>query len=207
MASETDGGNGELLFDTFDLADIIHRVFAAGIRYDCDEGVGKVGNLDTDRLSAIPSLDCSGFVQFVLYRSTFSNLKLIGGSVNQRDYCKRNFRTAVYAREGPLLDEYVRIGFRKTIPAVEAVEAAAGRPAVAEVKKKVGHVWLVINGRTYESTSKGGRGIGPKSFLWSVRKHACDYFYRLGPAPGFRRAMSDLAPVSALRSRIAGGTE
>ena len=70
----------------------------------------------------------------------------------------------------------VRIAFR------DAVWEGEGG---SRKRTKEGHVWLVINGLTYESTSKRGRAQGPKSFDWSTRTLSAHHCYSLGAAPHF----------------------
>lgn len=173
-------------FDTIRLASVLDELLNATIRYEMRGNVGKVRPLSKS-VSQISQLDCSGFVEYVIYQGTSDNVNLPSGSWNQKDKIASDAShvTADYPTEAELRDDVVRIGFRRTIIAKDddgkIVRTASGRPK----KAQVGHVWLVINGRTYESTSRGGRSKGPKSLKWDARTSDADFFYKLGPAPGF----------------------
>jgi hypothetical protein len=187
----------QMLFDTVDLVMLLKNLFAGHIRYDIAKGrsqsIGKAtGKRDEDwtKPAAIKRLDCSGFVQYVIHETTRQYWKIPTGSVKQKDWLVANkflnyqqkgeSIKIPYKRESPKCDNLVRIAFKQTIPGKAKTKTSA------EVEKKVGHVWLVINGKTYESTATGGKTIGPKSFPWSKRTNAVDYFFLLGRAPNFR---------------------
>ena len=61
-------------------------------------------------------------------------------------------------------DDVVRIGFRD------------------RTAEKIRHVWLLINGFTYESTTKRRRN-GPTCFRWDVRSEEASNCFVLGNAP------------------------
>ncbi|KIN77938.1 hypothetical protein [Sulfitobacter mediterraneus] len=177
-------------FDTFKLATVLDELLNAPIKYQMKGNIGKVRPLSTD-VSNIKKLDCSGFVEYVIYKATTNNLNISSGSSNQRDDISNDasHSVATYDTDAKLSDDIVRIGFRKTIIAKDSdgkiVRKENGKPK----KSQVGHVWLVINGQTYESTSRRPKTRGPKSLLWSERKDDADHFYKLGAAPGFGLAM------------------
>jgi hypothetical protein len=174
-----------LIFDSDALAFLIANLSTGKTTYKRVGGAGKISGakLGTIPPGEIKHLDCSGFVQLVLYRTTIQQLKLPQGSVKQRDwlvdngYKPQNFGNSDYpatnyATGGPATDNVVRIGFRDTLRNSEGV------------KTSVGHVWLVINGKTYESTSMF-HNIGPTSRKWSDRSHEVGDFFTLGPASNF----------------------
>jgi len=180
-------------FDTIKLATVLDELLRSNIRYEMNGLVGKARPL-TQSVSELSQLDCSGFVEYVIYQGTTENVNLPSGSVTQRTRIARNasHTPADYLKHAELRDDVVRIGFRRTIARRDengdVVRDARGRSE----KTQVGHVWLVINGKTYESTSKGGRDKGPKSLAWDMRKSDADHFYTLGDAPGFGLAQLGL---------------
>ena len=73
----------------------------------------------------------------------------------------------------------MRIAFRATNLKLKKQTSGGG-----SAQKGVGHVWLTINGKTYECTTKYGNN-GPASFPFSARTNDVDAYYLLGSAPGF----------------------
>lgn len=134
------------------------------VRYQIGPGLGKARPLDCSPQS-ISGLDCSGYVQYVIRRSTVHNVRIPGGSSNQEDWFRAAGYTEVpYDDHAYKTDDVVRIGFRDRSPDL------------------IRHVWLVINGFTYESTTKRRRN-GPTSFRWDVRSDQADNCFVLGNAP------------------------
>jgi hypothetical protein len=173
-------------FDTIKLATVLDELLHSSIRYEMRGMVGKVKPL-TKSVSEISQLDCSGFVEYVIYQGTTDNVNLPSGSVTQRTRIARDasHTPADYLKEAELRDDIVRIGFRDTVPKRDEDGSILRDTNGNALKEQVGHVWLVINGMTYESTSKGGRARGPKSLKWDERKDDADHFFKLGAAPGF----------------------
>lgn len=174
----------QMLFDANKLALLLRNLYSGHIRYDRNTGVGKAGGkrgTEWIKPANITNLDCSGFVQYVIHETTKQFWKIPGGSVKQRDWFVDNdyLRITTYSSEAPKQDNCVRIAFKDTI----TIPATATTP---KVKQQVGHVWLVINGKTYESTATGGKAIGPKSFPWSDRTNDADDCFFLGQAPNFQ---------------------
>lgn len=188
-------GNSEMVFETPFLVDLLCDLFAGHIKYqrgtetiknakgkEIKRALGKASGKQGKKWkspSAIKGLDCSGFVQYVIHESTTHYYKIPQGSINQLNWLEEegfhNYGKDAYENEAIKKDDTVRIAFRKR---------KSGNP--------VGHVWLVINGRTYESTPKKdetsnlkNKKIGPKSFKYSVRTDEVDHFYLLGRAPRF----------------------
>lgn len=187
----------QMYFDTGDLVMLLKNLYSGHIRYEIAKGrsqsIGKAtGKRDVDwkKPAAIKRLDCSGFVQYVIHETTRQYYKIPAGSSKQKTWLKDNDflnykikRESIkipYKREAPKHDNNVRIAFKDTIQEIPKTKTTA------KVEKKVGHVWLVINGKTYESTATGGKKIGTKSFPWSNRTNIVDSFFLLGKAPNFQ---------------------
>jgi len=147
---------------------------------------GKVRNLKTTPPEAINHLDCSGFVQYVLFKTTINDERLPGGSSNQRDYLKVDYENVSYEDVGePENTDVLYIAFRKT------------------TSSRQGHVWFVYNGRTYECTkTKTPPRNGPTSFDWGVRKRECDFCFILGHL-NLPHAQLDMIPGIASVIKIA----
>lgn len=136
------------------------------VRYEIGEGLGKIRRL-SDAPSTVTGLDCSGFVQYMIYRCTDPHVRIPAGSWHQEQYFRNNHYVEIpYADHAWKNDDVVRIGFRD------------------RTADLIRHVWLVINGFTYESTKRAGRN-GPTSFHWSARTEQADNFYIVGPASNF----------------------
>jgi hypothetical protein len=197
-------------FDSFEFQLILANIMAANIEYDIGKDrhgkiKGKVKKIDmgSHLLEAnITALDCSGFVRYVVYNATHGRLDLKGGSDKQRGFLEdegfghfdRQKGISIkqyYQREAAKMDDHVRIGFRKTIYEKGAdgknKKNAAGKLTVAD--GGVGHVWLVVNGKTYESTKKSGpqgqSNDGPSSLDWNQREDEVSDLFLLGISPGF----------------------
>ncbi len=197
-------------FDTFKFRLIIANIMAAAIEYRIGKDRrGKIlGKVPTIGMGShllngnVTSLDCSGFVRYVVYGATNGLLDLTGGSDSQRkilegkdfdhfDLTVRISRKQYYQREAAKIDDHVRIGFRETTYEKNAdgtnKKNTAGRLVVAD--EGVGHVWLIVNGKTYESTTKTGpsgqRNDGPCSLDWNQRESEASDIFLLGIAPGF----------------------
>ncbi len=154
-------------------------------------GEGKVGDLTTDvgtldRQRA--GLDCSGYIQYVVYQGSSHNSRIPQGTVKQQEWLdEKKYRKVsgnqfvsqedVYNYEASKKDDMVRIAFRAT-------DSALKNDSSSSESAGVGHVWLVINGKTYECTTKG-RGSGPRSFNFDERSDDADALYVLGSAHGF----------------------
>jgi hypothetical protein len=172
----------EIVFDFYKMGKIIETLLNANISYERNKGAGKV-NLKTP-VSNIKTLDCSGFVQYVIYQTTMNNTKISQGSSNQRDDIKALGCSMVsYKDTAKRMDGIVRIAFKKTI-SVKVIDPVTKKPQLDPTTKRpirkktqVGHVWLVINGKTFES--KGG--VGPTTLDWNQRTSDVDNgFFTLG---------------------------
>ena len=187
-------------FDTARLHQLLVDLFAEDIHYERAKGRGKVANIRKTEPADLKGagIDCSGFVQYVIRKLTSEHV-FPGGSINQKDWCKARFAKIDYKSNASLQDNYLRIGFRKTILGKIITPRTDTTPVKRAKKKQVGHVWLVINGQTYESTTKkdqfGKRNNGPASLQYSERNDDADFFYTLGPVPGFALLCSQ-APIT-----------
>lgn len=125
------------------LRTLMAQCVAAGIRYLMG---GKAHELDTVPLD-VSRIDCSGFARWLLYHATRGKLLLPDGS------CIEDQALA--------LD-----GFKKTDPANCALHDGHVRVCIhlADDKDGTGHIWIVLNGVTYES--HGGRGVSSRA--WNV---------------------------------------
>lgn len=115
-------------------------------------GMGaKAKSLDLEP-SQIKSIDCSGFTRYLIYKASGGQIKMVDGSDEQRDWCKKHgLRSQKYSEVAGLSDGCLRIAFI---------------PRTYKNGKSVppyGHVWLVMDGQTIES--RGGKGPSRRS--WS----------------------------------------
>lgn len=120
-------------------------------------GLGDKANPKTAEPETIKSIDCSGYVRFVLYKASGGKVDCSpnGGSWHQNEWCKAKLTAITYeAATAGASDGKLRIAFYK--------------PA-----KGVGHVWLILNGKTLESY--GGHGVGRKA--WDSRTSIADKAY------------------------------
>lgn len=114
---------------------------AAGVRY-------LMGGKAHD-LMAVPldtsAIDCSGFARWLLYHATRGALLLPDGS------CLEDHALALDA-------------FKSTDPANCALHDGHVRVCIhlADDKDGTGHIWIVINGVTYEL--HGGRGVSSRAY-------------------------------------------
>ncbi|MEJ6708371.1 MAG: hypothetical protein QNK92_06165 [Amylibacter sp.] len=171
-------------FNTSNLVSVLNALMGADIRYEMNRMVGKVRNLAGTESDRIRQLDCSGFVEYVIFKSTVHNVNMPSGSRRQRSFFEQGHTEVDYASNAPLIDNTVRVGFR------DAEHEGHGKE---RHRTKAGHVWLVVNGTTFESTSRGGRRKGPKCFAWSARTKQAEHFFTLGPAPNFAASYAFLA--------------
>ncbi len=107
---------------------------------------GKARDLDAVPLD-VSAIDCSGFARWLLYHATRGQLLLPDGSCIQ-DHAL-------------FLDQ-----FKSTDPANCALHDGHVRVCIhlADDKDGTGHIWIVLNGVTYES--HGGRGVSSRP--WNV---------------------------------------
>ena len=125
--------------------------------------VGKVSDL-TCSPDRIAKLDCSGLVEYVFFKITTPSVNLASGSFNQMTWFRAqgHYLNVPYA-DAARRDSTLRLGYRKSTP-----------------RRKVAHIWFIINGRSIESTEKGGAD-GPASLSWDVRTAEASECLQLGP--------------------------
>lgn len=95
----------------------------------------------------IGKLDCSGFVQYVLFK--ICGVTTPAGSVEQREWLeKQGYERVSYTQVAGLRDGVLRVAF------------------IPPTKGKRGHVWFVLNGKTIECYSPAGVNKRP---WWTAR--------------------------------------
>jgi hypothetical protein len=87
----------------------------------------------------VDEFDCSGFIKYVVQRTTLSHVSLPAGSYHQETWCEENLIRCDYTVDAPCQDGSVLIAFRDRPPAL------------------IRHVWLVINGWSF-GRPRGRRG-------------------------------------------------
>ena len=124
-------------FNTIGMLDLLENLADGHVRYSIGPGVGKVSPLRRTEPENVRGLDCSGFSQYVIYRTSLHNVRIPQGSHRQETWFQDNDYTSInYSDEAYKLDNMVRIGFR------------------ARTHSLIRHVWLSINGQTYECTTR-----------------------------------------------------
>ena len=149
-----------LFFDSIKMTDILTRMMDGHISYDFGAKIYKTEDYEPEDIN---ELDCSGFVKYVIARTTLTNQVCAAGSYKQETWCRENFPRIDYATEASKKDGWVRIAFRDK-----------------SSSNTVRHVWLLINGQTVECTSRDNRN-GPTCFSWDVRRNEADDCFLLGP--------------------------
>lgn len=110
----------------------------------CKYGFGDKANPLSIDPPKVKKIDCSGFVQYLLYTVTNGNLRIPAGSWHQNKYFEdNNFEQVNYLTDAPKKDGVLRLGY------------FSGSP---------GHIWFVKNGMTIESSG----GKGPNRRAWST---------------------------------------
>jgi len=125
------------------LLELLHsRVVQPGNQYKLG---GKVNRLNADSsVVRAMGIDCSGYVRWILHRSTHDELVMPDGSVQQADW----------------LDD---MGFKRS--SIEACKLKDGVLRIVQYRPTsgIGHIALVLNGETIESHG----GTGPDSRPWT----------------------------------------
>ena len=92
-------------------------------------------------------VDCSGFVRAAIRRSTAPKVAFPDGSVVQHDWVRDQGYARQTLADGKLEDGHVRIAFLSP----------------ADSPSRIGHVVLILSGKTLESHG----GVGPDSRPWT----------------------------------------
>ncbi len=125
---------------------LLHAFVDAMTDGHCKYSFGTKASPLTIETAKVKKIDCSGFVQYLLYTVTTNHLKIHAGSWHQNEYFEtNNFAQVDYATEASNKDNVLRLGYYKGSP---------------------GHIWFVLNGMTIESSG----GKGPNRRLWSTLK-------------------------------------
>ena len=108
--------------------------------------------------------DCSGLMVYTLKRAW--GINVLGGSVDIHTWCeKKVLKQVKYSVVAPLSDSIVRLCF---------IEPKGGEP---------GHVWLCVNGQSFESHGRDNGKDGPDRRPWNeaVLLHNVSACFELGP--------------------------
>lgn len=126
------------------LLTLIQRTEQEGNQYRLG---GKAPSLDADssQIRRV-GIDCSGFVRWILFRATHNQLVIPDGSWNQADWAEDIGFKHSTIESGKLLDGVVRLAHMKPL-------SPGG----------IGHILLIHNGKTIESSGKRG----PNRRTWS----------------------------------------
>jgi len=177
-----------LCFFPFVWDSLITELEDSTIKYKMFKSEGKVKKLATTPVKAIRCLDCSGYVQYVLYKTTYGNVKIPQGSWKQKKYFFDNaFVPVNYIENAGKRDNIVRIAFR---------DAKRGLNEKGEkVRLKAGHVWFIYNGMTHECTKIFGNN-GPASIPWNKRistnKKRQNTCFEIGQLSSFKSQLESL---------------
>ncbi|SIO01714.1 C40 family peptidase [Vannielia litorea] len=180
-------------FDASRLADALSALLWSNRPYLLG---GKLGiNVPPDQArSGSGGIDCSGFTRYVLHHASNGQLSLSGGSASQSAALEQmgypSVPEADFAATQRLCDNTLRIGFRNTEWArnPDGTLQRNGRRLVAEA---IGHVWLVLNATTYESSTRLGRN-GPMASGATNLRTDTDAIFTLGPVPNWQQRSYDI---------------
>lgn len=161
----------EIQFDYYKMGQIMKGLKAGHISYLL--GAKAKLSRSPDRIRAI---DCSGFVRYVIYKTSASNKKIADGSFQQQKWFEKNgYKKTSYSSVASKIDGIVRIAFKKAIK--EKITNSETGKEEWRVKER-GHVWFIINGKTFESRGR----VGPSSLPWKNRESDADFgCFILGP--------------------------
>jgi len=121
------------------LLTLIERTEREGNQYPLG---GKAPSLDADSTQIRRvGIDCSGFVRWILFRATHNQLVIPDGSWHQAEWAQEAGLKRSDIESGKLLDGVVRLAYMKPL-----------------TSRGIGHIALIHNGRTIESSGKRGPG-------------------------------------------------
>lgn len=125
-------------------------------------GLGKKASPLTIEPTKIKKIDCSGFVQYLLYTVTGGTVKIKAGSWHQNKYFEDNrFEQVDYKTEASKRDNVLRLGY--------FFGGGGGG---------IGHIWFVLNAETIES--HGSKGANRRSWSTSVLTTKVERCYVIG---------------------------
>ena len=124
-----------LYIETTDLVDICNKLMDGHVSYVLGS---KAPHFDTDA-AKIKTIDCSGFVQYVLYNASNKTAILKSGSYYQNQWCLDHKLDKVAYSTAAESDGWLRLGY-----------------FAASKTQSSGHIWLILGGKTLES--HGGKG-------------------------------------------------
>ena len=130
-----------IIIDGIHLFGLCRKLMDGHIHY----GFGSKTALSS-RPEDITSIDCSGFVRYLMYQASSAALRMPDGSVVQNEWCGHQQLPLVNYRDAARHDQLIRIAF---LPPHHG---------------HAGHVWLIHQGRTLES--HGGKG--PDRRIWNT---------------------------------------
>ena len=128
----------------------------------------KAPSLDCDS-AAIHSLDCSGFIRWLLARSSNQGIILPDGSANMREWLQQNHRDWLV---GNGRDAYESAGYQS-----EATEMDFYLCFIDPNSDHAGHVWGVQDGHTLECY--GGHGVGRRPFSQAVLMREVSFVFKV----------------------------
>ena len=125
-------------------------------------GLGKKASPLTIEPAKIKRIDCSGFVQYLLYTVTRGTVKIKAGSWHQNKYFEDNrFEQVEYQTAAAKKDNVLRLGY--------FFGGGGGG---------IGHIWFVLNGETIES--HGSKGANRRPWSTSVLTNKVERCYVIG---------------------------
>ena len=167
-------GFASVALDVGKLLDALRACEARGVSY----GLGSKAPEHTsgpyvfDYPPTFNAVDCSGWIRWAIYHATGGALLIPDGSANQNDWAGQqglkhygpDNAHVMYQSVGGNKDNYLRVAFCRANPT-----------------EPIGHVWLLFNGFTMESSG----GVGPHSrpFDTPVLERIITDLYVLGHFP------------------------
>jgi hypothetical protein len=144
--------------DPRDVVELTELLMMNGVKY----GFGKKIR-PLSKALGIKEVDCSGFTRWAVFGA--SGVTIPNGSVQQHEWAKKEGFKVSTVESGNLNDNAIRIAFLDPSKSLS----------------KIGHVVLIINGKTCESHgSKGPNMRVWKDLPWA---HLCDVYVLTPPRP------------------------
>lgn len=183
----------QIQFEAHRLAEALSALLWSGRTYRLGAKLG-LGIPPARARESAGAIDCSGFTRWVLHHASNGHLSLSGGTMSQRTQLEalgyEPVPTEEIATRQLREDQHLRIGFRGTEYARNA-DGSYARDGDRLVVEEVGHVWLVIDGMTFESSERLN-GNGPMVTDSRDQRSDGDYLFNLGPVPGWRQSSYDI---------------